>query len=88
LGIGIGRWKLAPISKRAQILDGLRRERSVVVYGCGDGVFGEWLSGGVGYIEVIEAARNILIQSYDRQIERWSASTLSLIRVRMERTIR
>jgi len=89
LGIEIGRGKLAPIGKRAQTLEGLRRERSVVVSGCGDGMFDEWLSGGgVGYIKVIEAARNILIQSYDRQIERWSASTLSLVRAKMERTIR
>ena len=81
-------WKLAPIGKRAQILDGLWRERRVVGFGRGDGISDEWLSGGVGNIEVIEAARNILIQSYDRQIERWSASTFSLVRTRMRRTIR
>jgi len=84
----IGRWKLALIGKRAQMLDGLQRDGCVVVSGCDDGVSDEWLSGGVGYIEVIEATRNVLIQSYDRQIGWWSASTLSLIRTRMGRTIR
>ena len=88
LGIEIRRRKLALIGKHAQMLDGLRREGCVVGYGCGDGIYGEWLSGGVGDIEVIEAAENILIQSYDRQIERWSASTLSLIKTRMGHTIR
>ena len=62
----IGRGNLTLISKRGQILDGLRRGKLVVGYGRGDGVDGEWLSGGVGNVEVIEATRNTLIQSYDR----------------------
>jgi len=78
----IRRGKLALIGKRGQILDGLRRERLVVGGGCGDGIFGEWLSGGVGDIEVIEATRNALIQSYDRQIEQWSALIVPLIQDR------
>ena len=64
----IGRGKFALIGKRGQILEGLRRRKRVMDYGCGDGVSGGWLSGGVGDVEVIEAAWDMLIQSYGRQI--------------------
>ena len=88
-GMEIGRRKLALIGKRAQTFDGLRRERLVVVVGYGryGGVFDEWLSGGVRYIEVIETAWNMLIQSYGHQSGQWLVPAFSLIRAGMGRTV-
>jgi len=73
LGMEIRRDNLAQVGERGQVLDYLRRERWIMGYGSGDWMFDEWLSGGVGNIEVVEATRNALIQGYDRQIEEWSA---------------
>ena len=83
----IRRGKLALIGERAQILHGLPRERLVEGSGCGDRMSDEWLSGGVGDIEVIEATRKTLIQSYDRQSEQGLAPAFPLIRTRVGRTI-
>ena len=84
----IGWGKLALIGKRGQTLDSLRRRKRVSGHGRGDGMLGEWLSGGVGNIKVIEATRKVRIQSYNRQVKKRLASMFSPTRSRMERTIR